>query len=145
MWLGLRILDDLIIGYGLGVGLGVGRIVVLYLVGLGTIFKVCVMGFDYMVGLSKAELNHVIAALEVVKRLGEYYGPREQFWKRHEGLYDRLVVRRDGMMVDPDLVMQRVNELESAIVKHKYDLLGNYDQSDCILPENVALWEVVGE
>lgn len=100
---------------------------------------------DIVVSLSKAELNHVLAALEVVHRSGEYYGPREQFWQRHERLYSRLVERRDGMEVDGDHLVERVMELEGAIRRHKHDLLGNYDQSDCILPENVALWEVVGE
>lgn len=100
---------------------------------------------DVMVSLSKAELNHVLAALEVVQRSGEYYGPREQFWQRHERLYERLLVEREAATGGGAVAPHRVVELEQAIIKHKHDLLGNYDQADCILPENVALWEVVGE
>jgi len=50
-----------------------------------------------IVNLSVAEFNHIICALEMVKREGEYYGNAEQFWSRHEKLYDMLVFERDEL------------------------------------------------
>lgn len=46
--------------------------------------------------LSMAQFNHIISALELEKRNGEYYGDKEQFWKRHDILYNMLVFERDN-------------------------------------------------
>lgn len=44
-----------------------------------------------------AELNHVLDALHGIKTKGEYWGNKEQFWKRHDKLYEILVQKRDEL------------------------------------------------
>jgi hypothetical protein len=50
--------------------------------------------------LSLAEFNHLICALDMAKRNGEYYGNPEQFWKRHDKLYNMLVFERDNFAAE---------------------------------------------
>lgn len=42
-----------------------------------------------IINLSVAEMNHLICALDMVKLSGTYYGPQDQFWKRHDKLYEK--------------------------------------------------------
>ncbi len=46
--------------------------------------------------LTLPELDHIICALEMVKRNGEYYGNREQFWKRHKRVSEIFLKQRDS-------------------------------------------------
>ncbi len=46
--------------------------------------------------LTLPELDHIIWALEMVKRNGEYYGNREQFWKRHKRVSEIFLKQRDS-------------------------------------------------
>lgn len=40
--------------------------------------------------LDPAELNHLQALVLGNEQNGEYYGPREQYWKRHERIKEKL-------------------------------------------------------
>ena len=40
--------------------------------------------------LTKAEKNHILYLLEDNYRRGEYYGNKEQYWKRHDRILKKL-------------------------------------------------------
>ncbi len=46
--------------------------------------------------LTLPELDHVIFALKKIKENGEYYGNREQFWKRHKRVSEIFLKQRDS-------------------------------------------------
>ncbi len=50
--------------------------------------------------LTLPELDHVIFALKKIKENGEYYGNREQFWKRHERVSEIFLKQRDSNIKD---------------------------------------------
>jgi hypothetical protein len=54
------------------------------------------MKLSWNIKLTLSELDHVICALEMVKENGEYYGNREQFWKRHERVSEIFLKQRDS-------------------------------------------------
>jgi hypothetical protein len=60
--------------------------------------------------LSMAQFNHIISALELEKRNGEYYGDKEQFWKRHDMLYNMLVFERDELTAKIVLSKESLND-----------------------------------
>ena len=53
---------------------------------------------QYIIKLTGAEIGHIVACLDDRKREGCYYGPREQFWKRH----DRIEKKLTGDLTPPD-------------------------------------------
>lgn len=40
---------------------------------------------------SLSEINHIVKVLKENERLGEYYGNKEQYWKRHQNILDKLL------------------------------------------------------
>lgn len=46
--------------------------------------------------LTLPELDHVIFALKKIKENWEYYGNREQFWKRHERVSEIFLKQSDS-------------------------------------------------
>lgn len=42
------------------------------------------------VRLTASELTHIIELMFMNKNSGEYYGNREQYWKRHQRILDKL-------------------------------------------------------
>ncbi len=42
------------------------------------------------VRLTASELTHIIELMFMNKNRGEYYGNREQYWKRHQRILDKL-------------------------------------------------------
>lgn len=45
---------------------------------------------QYQIMLTQPEIDHIGACLDDRTRTGEYYGPCEQFWKRHQRILDKL-------------------------------------------------------
>lgn len=42
------------------------------------------------VKLTSSELNHIIELMCLNKNRGEYYGNRDQYWKRHQRILNKL-------------------------------------------------------
>lgn len=42
------------------------------------------------VKLTSSEVNHIVELMYLNKNKGEYYGNREQYWKRHQRILDKL-------------------------------------------------------
>jgi hypothetical protein len=40
--------------------------------------------------LTASEINHIIELMYLNKNQGEYYGNREQYWKRHQRILDKI-------------------------------------------------------
>ena len=43
-----------------------------------------------LVKLTSSEINHIIELMYLNKNRGEYYGNREQYWKRHQRILDKI-------------------------------------------------------
>ena len=41
--------------------------------------------------LTAAECSHIMSLLEDNARRGEYYGPKQQYWKRHGRIADKIM------------------------------------------------------
>lgn len=40
--------------------------------------------------LTASEVNHIVELMYLNKNKGEYYGNREQYWKRHQRILDKI-------------------------------------------------------
>ncbi len=47
-----------------------------------------------VVTLTEVEANHVIALMDDNEREGWYFAPREQYWKRHKRIKEKLRLSR---------------------------------------------------
>ncbi len=43
-----------------------------------------------LIKLTKSELNHIIELMYLNKKQGEFYGNRQQYWKRHQRILNKI-------------------------------------------------------
>ncbi len=43
-----------------------------------------------LVKLTSSEINHITELMYLNKNKGEYYGNKEQYWKRHQRILDKI-------------------------------------------------------
>ena len=53
------------------------------------------------VRLKRTELDHLLTLLRDARRDGCYYGPREQYFRRHDRIWSKLIAQWEAMTGGP--------------------------------------------